>query len=150
MRNLSEPNIFRQHAETKFFGKDTRQKPHAFRWWECDCDPVTQGDEGCTGNEPALLNGWDQPNPPLEKFAFRLHADGSLEFKGHLDAAGAASGSIAFVLPGATVGEVNFRPPNNQFFHTTITDDSGATFTLALVRINATTGAVTITWPAVG
>lgn len=157
MRNIGQDNDAKQISRNRWGIKDTRQKPLAFRWWEPDCTPVADDDPdsgavstGCTGDEPGLENGWAQPDPPLEKFAFRKHADGSLEFKGHLDAAGASSGSIAFHLPGVNAGEVNFLPSNDQFFHTTITDDSGLTFTLALVRINKTTGAVTITWPAVG
>lgn len=157
MRNLSQDNPYKQIARNKQWTKDTRQKPLAFRWWQPGCVPDTDDDpdsgaaaNGCTGQEPGLENGWAQPDPPLEPFAFRKHADGSLEFKGHLDAAGAASGSIALHLPGVNAGEVNFLPTNDQFFHTTITDDSGLTFTLALVRINKSTGAVTISWPAVG
>lgn len=146
MRNLEEPNVHGKVASNKFFIKDTRQKPHAFRWWEPGCTP---GNDGCTGDEPLLENSWAQPSPPLEKFAFRLHADGSLEFKGHLDAAGTSSGTVAVTLPGATVGDVDFLPANDQFWHTTITTDDGLTFTLALVFINAATGEITISWPAV-
>lgn len=145
MRNLHQPSTPRQVAANRFFIKDTRQKPHAFRWWEPDC---TVGD-GCAGNEPPLENNWAQPSAPLEKFAFRLHADGSLETKGHLDTSGGAvSGTVAVTVPGATAGEVDFRLPNNQFFHTTITTDDGTTFSLALVELAAATGEITITWPA--
>lgn len=146
MRNLTEPSLYQQVAANRFRTQDTRQKPHAFRWWEPDCDPET--DSGCTGEEPPLENGWLQVEPPLERFAFRLHADGSLEFKGHLDAANASSGTVAVTLPGAVVGEYNFLLANDQFWPTVITDDGGTSFTIALVHINATTGEVTITWPA--
>ena len=142
-RSLFEPTPDRATASNRFQIKDTRQKPLAFRWWEPDC---VVGD-GCTGEEPPLVNGWAQVTPPLELFAFRLHADGSLEFKGHLDAAGASSGTVAFTLPGANAGEVDFRLANDQYWHTTITTDDGITFFLALVFVEASSGDVTITWP---
>ena len=147
MRNLSEPNTQRQIAATKFVGKDTRQKPHAFRWWEPEC---TAGEDGCTGQEPPLENSWEQPSDAsgLEKFAFRLHADGSLEFKGHLNAENASSGTVAVTLPGANPGEVDFRLAKDQFFHTVITTDDGTTFMIALVFVAQGTGEVTISWPA--
>jgi len=56
---------------------------------------------------------------------------------------------VAVTLPGATVGEVDFRPPRDQYWHTTIIEVPGTQFTLALVLIDATTGEVTISWPAV-
>lgn len=146
MRNLSEPNLYKQAARTAFGVKDTRQKPHAFRWWQPECTPGT--DEACTGDEPPLLNSWLQPSSPLEPFAFRLHADGSLEFKGHLNGADAVSGTVAVTLPGANAGEVDFRPDNDQYFVTVITPDDGASFQTAMVFIDATTGDVTITFPA--
>lgn len=146
--NIHEPTGLRKLAKTTFVGKDTRQKPLAFRWWEPDCDPVTQADEGCTGDEPPLENGFAQPAAPLEPFAFRLHADGSLEFKGHLDADAAVTDTVAVTLPGANAGEVDFLPDMDTYFHTTIIEAGGTQFTLALVFIDSTTGAVTISWPA--
>lgn len=132
--------------------KYTRQKPLAFHWWTPDCSATDDAGQGCTGDEPPLINNWAQPDPPLEKFAFRLHTDGSLEFKGHLDASGAASGTVAFVLPGLYTDPADalpdFRPPNDQFFHTTITTDDGTSFSLAQVHIDSDTGEVTIVWPA--
>lgn len=117
----------------------------AGRWWEPDCTLDPYGIT-CTGLEPALENGWAQPSSPLERFAFRLHADGSLEFKGHLDSAGASSGTVAFTLPGANIpDEIDFRPPNDQFFLTVVYD--GANPQGAMVYIDSTTGEVTITFP---
>jgi len=46
---------------------DLRRRPLAGRW-----------------NTPTLVNGWTQPDPPLGIHQYRWHADGSLEFKGHL------------------------------------------------------------------
>lgn len=146
--NIHEPSGLRRLARTTFIGKDTRQKPLAFRWWEPEC---VVGVDGCTGDEPPLENGFAQPSPSddLEPFAFRLHADGSLEFKGHLDASGAVTDTVAVTLPGANAGEVDFRPASSQYWFTTIIEAGGTQFTLALVFIDSTTGEVTISWPAV-
>jgi hypothetical protein len=118
--------------------------PLAFRWRTPDIDDIDV--------TPPLENGWAQVDPPLERFSYRLHTDGSLEFKGHLDAAGASSGTVAFTLPDETYDldllAPSYRLPNDQFWHTVITDDSGSTFQIALVFIESTTGEVTITWPA--
>lgn len=145
-RSLYEPTLWRATAKNRFGVKTLKQKPLAMRWWEPECTPGGGG--GCSGDEPPLLNSWAQPSPPLEKFAFRLHADGSLEFKGHLDASAASSGTVAVTLPGAIPGEIDFLPPNDQYFVSVITPDDGATFQTALVFIESTTGDVTITWPA--
>ncbi len=151
-KNLHEPSNERGISRNRFLGKDTRQKPLAFRWWEPGC---TVGTAGCTGDEPPLENGFAQPSDAsgLEKFAFRRHADGSLEFRGHLDASGAASGTVAVTLPGANgLEEYDFLIARDQNWHTTIRTAPGTSptaFTLALVEVNATTGAVKIYWPAV-
>lgn len=155
-KSLFDPTPERKITQNRFQIKDTRQKPLAFRWWQPDCmycDDLDDDDNcasSCTGDEPELDNDWLQPTnvSGLEKFAFRLHADGSLEFKGHLNAENASSGTVAFTLPGMNTGEVNFLPEKDQYWHTTITTDDGATFFLAMVFIDSTTGEVTITWPA--
>ena len=147
-RNIYEPTTERQVRRNQNDRKVTHQKPHAFRWWVPECELPGVAAEICEGDEPELVNGWAQVNAPLEPFGFRLHADGSLEFKGHLDAAGAASGTVALTLPGANAGEVDFLPAMDQFFLTLITDDGGSSFTTAMVFIDATSGDVTITWPA--
>lgn len=160
-KSLFEPHPYREIAKANYGVHDLRQKPLAFRWWQPQCvwpleDPCTDTRNcysGCTQemNAVQFQNNWRQPSDSsgLEKFAFRLHADGSLEFKGHLDTSGgASSGTVAFTLPGAVPGEIDFLLPNSQFFHTTITNDDGLSFTLALVHIDAVTGDVTITWPA--
>lgn len=150
-RNIHEPSFPRQVRQNRFGVKGQRQKPHAGRWVvpECDETDVDEAAAGCFGDEPVLQNNWNQPSAPLEPFAFRKHMDGSLEFKGHLDASGGAvSGSVAFTLPGANDGEPDYLLPNDQYWHTTITTDDGSIFTLALVFIDAMTGDTTITWPA--
>lgn len=156
MRNIFEPNLYTLVSTNRVRNKNTEQKPGAFKWWTPDCvatptednDATDEVAAGCTGDEPPLVNGWAQPGGDLEKFAFRIHSDGSLEFKGHLDAAGASSGTVAFTLPGVVAGDHLFVLPHDQYFHTVITNDGGTTFSIALVFIDAATGDVTITWPA--
>ena len=85
-RFASEPSDGKDISANRFGTKDTRQKPGAFRWWEPDC-AGTSGELRCTGEEPPLQNDWQQPDDPaLQRFAFRKHTDGSLEFRGHLSA----------------------------------------------------------------
>lgn len=146
-RNIFEPSLYRQVQANKTRIKLSDQNPGAFKWWEPECDETDDDDAaaGCTGDEPLLENSWAQPDPPLEKFAFRLHSDGSIEFKGHLDSAAASSGTVAVTLPGAAAGEVDFRPANDQFFVTVIYDGSDPQN--AMVYIDSTTGEVTITFP---
>jgi hypothetical protein len=158
--NISEPSPTKAITANRYWTRDTRKRPLAGRWYEPGCSTdYTDTDDfyiECKGDEPPLENSWLQMTNAsgLEKFAFRLHMDGSLEFRGHLDASGGAvSGSVAVTLPGAIdpsstePARADFRPPNDQFFLTVITDDSGATFQAALVKVEAATGEVTITWP---
>lgn len=149
-RNLHEPTTERRITQNRFGVKETRQRPLASRWVTPDCDYTVEADAeaGCLDWAPALQNSFAQPTAPLEPFAFRKHMDGSLEFKGHLDASGATSGTVAFTLPGAADGEPEYIPENDQYFISAITPDNGATFQTALVFIDSTTGDVTITWPA--
>ena len=146
-RSIYEPDLYTTTAKHGFGIQGLKQKPLAMKWWVPDCDDTDEDQRagGCTGLEPPLLNGWAQPLPPLQKFAFRLHADGSLEFRGHLDSAGASSGTVAFTLPGFVPGETDFLPSLDQFFVSAIYD--GATPQSALIYIDATTGDVTITFP---
>lgn len=150
-RNIFEPTLPRTVYRNQRGLKFTSQRPHAFRWWTpgCSTADADDADAGCTGDEPALVNGWAQPAAPLQLFAFRLHADGSLEFKGHLDSAGASSGTVAVTLPGANAGEVDFLSvlDGDQFFLTVIYD--GANPQAALVYIEKSSGDVTITFPLV-
>lgn len=155
--NIGEPSPSKAITANRYWTRDTRKRPLAGRWYEPECS-TDQGDPlfytECKGDEPPLENNWLQVEDPLEKFAFRLHMDGSLEFRGHLDASGGAtSGTVAVTLPGAIdPGSTepvrgDFRPPRDQFFLTVITDDAGVSFQAALVKVDATTGEVTITWP---
>lgn len=153
-RNLYEPTEYSYIAQNRFLTKDVRQKPLASSWIHPldpgDCPPTDGGNDqfGNITEEwyPCLLNSWQQVQPPLEPFGFRLHYDGSLEFKGHLDSENATSGTIAFILPGATAGEPNYLPRGgDQFFLTVIYDGTSAR--TAMVYIDAGTGEVKITFP---
>lgn len=143
---MSSPTPEGDAARTGYRTKDARNRPLALTWREPDSADPDQADT------PALQNGWAQPSPgagptgnDLEPFAFRLHNDGSLEFKGHLDSAGASTETVALTLPGANPGEPNYLFGNDQFFDTVIYD--GSTPQKALVYIDKTTGDVTITFP---
>jgi hypothetical protein len=142
-RALSENQIEKELGRHTWSIQRQEFMPLAFRWRTPDID-----DPPPTGPTPELENGWAQVDPPLERFAYRLHADGSLEFKGHLDAAGASSGTVALTLPEPVDDEdmePSYRLPRDQFFLTVIYD--GATPESAMVFIEGSSGEVTITWP---
>lgn len=154
-RNIHEPSLYRQASANRFGVKEQRQKPHAGHWVIPDCAALLALDDprvsvaDCSIDTITLQNSWQQPSSPLELFAFRLHMDGSLETRGHLDASGGAvSGSIALTFPGAAAGEPDYLLPRDQYWHTVITTDDGTTFQIALVFIEAASGDMTITWPA--
>ena len=140
-RPLSEPSVEKEVGINTYGLQRQEFTQLAFVWRTPDIDDVLV--------TPELENGWAQPDPPLERFAYRLHTDGSLEFKGHLDAAGATSGTVALTLPDELYDplevEPSYRLPKDQFFTTAIYD--GATPQPALVYITGATGEVTITWP---
>lgn len=99
--------------------------------WETVID---SGDPNPDGEFIELQNGWAQPAAPLRSFSFRRGLS-KLDFTGHLDSAGAASGTVAFTLP------AGHRLAEDQFFLTVL--DSAIP---ALVYIEAA-GDVTITFP---
>lgn len=119
--------------------------PLAFTWQEPDI----------MAEAAPLQNLWSQPQgafATLEPFGYRLHSDGSLEFKGHLDAQdGAVSGSVALTLPDADDPKPSYRLTDmghgDQYFDTVIIDVTGLIYTPALGRIYAVSGNITITWP---
>ena len=78
-----------QAAKSQWRGTDLQRRPLAGRWIQpqgasSDTPPPDRP------TPPDLQNGWDQPDGVsagqeyLGKHEFRWHADGSLEFKGHL------------------------------------------------------------------
>jgi len=146
MPAMGEPTPESATRKIEFDVKDNRNQPYATEWLEPDSAEPDQVDT------PPLENGWAQPSPgagptgnDLEKFAFRLHSDGSLEFMGHLDSAGASTDTVAVTLPGANAGEPNYLFGDDQFWDTVIYDGSDAQN--ALVYVDKTTGEVTITFP---
>lgn len=102
---------------------------------------INEGGSNPDGEFIELQNSVEQPSAPLEEFAFRRGLP-RLEFKGHLNMESATSPVVALNIPAA------YRLDGDQYFHTTITTNDGASFTLALVFLDASTGDVTITWPA--
>lgn len=117
------------------------------RWWTPDCTP---GSGGCDGEEPTLGGGnFVQPTGDLQVFAFRLNDDGLIQTRGILDASGAASGEVAWTMPGVVAGETDFIPPttgNDTFSLRVTTDGTEAGIVNATAYIDKVTGDVTIRW----
>lgn len=148
-RNIYEPTPERRISQNRGQIKNTHQKPEAFRWIEPDC--IDSGDTICTGTEPILINSFAQPTvlSDLERFAFRLNADGKIQTKGFLDVSGAASGTVAWVMSGIAAGEEDYIPPtsNNDGFTLRVTTTGGmGGVTNATAHIDRATGDVTLTW----
>ena len=143
---IQEPTEPRQMAQIKFIGKDTRQKPLASKWIMV-LDAADCGD-GDFEWQPCFQNGYAQVTNPLEQFNFRIHYDGSLEFKGHIDVSGASSGDVAFTLPGIGGGAPDYTLDKDRYFPIALTDDGGTSFIIGLVFIESATGDVTLIWPA--
>ena len=82
-------------------------------------------------------NGWDNVGTPYEDLQYRKGASG-LEFQGHIF--GGASGSVVCViLP-------DHRPFKNVSYLTDVGDIGS--FVVGRVEIDATTGEMTVTFPA--
>lgn len=82
-------------------------------------------------------NSWDNVGDPYEKLQYRKGASG-LEFQGHIS--GGASGSVVcLILP-------DHLPFKNVSFLTDVGDIGS--FTVGRVEIDATTGEMTVTFPA--
>lgn len=151
-RNLYEPTDQSRIVQNRYKIKDTRQKPLASQW----IIPVNEGDpipDDEPEYTPELENDWLQPDAGsgFQKFAFRLHYDGSIEFQGHLDTAGGGSDStVAVTLPGANVGEPNYLAglePRLQYGDTIIIDTTANTFQKAAFLVDGDTGEVTMYFP---
>lgn len=150
-RNLYEPTRDTRINQNRYKIKDTRQKPAASQW----ITPVNAGDPIPLDEPdytPSLQAGALQPTSGdnLQKFSFRLHFDGSIEFKGVLDLAGSTSPANVVILPGAAAGEPDYIGglDDDQPWDSIISDDNFATFTLAQFYLEKATGILTITWPA--
>ena len=93
--------------------------------------------------EPSLINGYASPGAPMTPVAYRLHTKTqALEFRGHIDAANATSGEIAFYIIQP------FWHPHDISYLTDIQTDLLGSFNSCRVHISSVDGAVTLTWPA--
>jgi len=140
---LGEPNEYKEIWHNQFQTKDVRQKPEAFRWWEIDCA------NDCSGDEPSFLNSFTQATGNLEVFSFRLNTDGLIQTKGFIDVSSATSGTVAWIMPGLVLGEVDLIPPGTgsdsfSLRITTTGDETG--ITNATAYVDNTTGEVTVRW----
>lgn len=92
--------------------------------------------------EPTLLNSYVDPPAPMTTMRYRLHRlTNSLEFAGHIDATGATTDTVAFILIQP------YWPEYDISFLTDIYD--GAAFSVARCFIDSANGEVTLSWPAV-
>lgn len=167
-RPLFEQTQQRQIAANRYLTKDTRQRPFASGWvyplnaGDCglpEFDPYPLGDGSEYGYvetwTPCLVNNFEQVDPDaaenLEVFGFRMHHDGSLEFKGHLNIENANSGDVAFTLPGMNNLEPDYVEllQRDQYFESVVFNTGTVEFTIALLWVSELNGEVVITWPAV-
>ena len=101
-----------------------------------DNDPTATG-----WIEPTLLNSFVAPPAPMTRVRYRLHRRmNDLEFAGHIDATGATSNTVAFIIIQP------FWPEYTISFLTDIYD--GAAFGVARCSISSVNGEVTLIWPA--
>ena len=127
-RPLSSPSIPKDVGRLNFHTRQLQRKPLAGIW-------IT----------PTLINGWTQPDPPWGTMQYRLHKDGSLEFKGHL--VPGTTATVAFVLPDSIGLDPSYLPGHDVSFLTDV--ETGVNiFSIARVVIDSTTGDVTIYFPA--
>lgn len=124
-RSLYEDNIYSRTAKSQWTGEDLQHRPLAGRWNR----PRNNGDPFLNGSgkiQPELQSGWGQPSDDipaqaqLGKHEFRLHMDGSLEFKGFLIPG--SWDSLVYTLPGTSETEPNYIPPHRISFLTDVFD----------------------------
>lgn len=96
-------------------GTDLQHRPFAGRWNYVR--NATEDERVGRGKvQPILQNGWAQPDDEvleqedLGEHEFRLHMDGSLEFKGYLIPGD--WDSLVYTLPGADETEPDYWPPH--------------------------------------
>lgn len=125
--------------------KGERLKPNLAGFWVCIGDFVDVDDPGndpecTTESSPPYEDGTTYAGPPYAFPAFRHGLDGNLEFRGHVDISGASSPATLCTLPS------EWRPEHDVSWITDLVD--GASFVLARVAVDSSTGVVTLTWPA--
>lgn len=145
MRRLTYDSLGRRHMKLASRVRQERQKPNLPGFWVCIGDFVDVGDPGndpaCTSpSSPPYEDGTTYAGSPYAFPAFRHGLDGNLEWRGHVDVSGASSPATLCTLPS------EWRPGNDVSWLTDIYDGSG--FQIARVSIDASTGVVTLTWPA--
>lgn len=145
MRPLKYDTRGRRLAKTQTRVRQERLKPNLAGFWVCIGDFVAVDDPGndpdCTSqSSPPYEGGTTYAGPPFAYPAFRHGLDGNLEFRGHVDVSGATSPATLCTLPG------EWRPDHDVSWPTDLVD--GASFVIARVSVDASTGVVTLTWPA--
>lgn len=103
-------------VKARWVGTDLRRRPLAGRW-----------------NTPDLENGWAQPDAPLGIHQYRWHADGSLEFKGHL-VPGDWNAKVYDLAPAIGV-EPNYWPEHEISFLNDVFDPDTEQFAIGRVVI---------------
>lgn len=103
-----------------------------------DIDTINKRNHTTAWIPVTLLNSYANPASTYSNPFYRMYRD-ELQFKGHIDATTATSGTVAFTLLRP------FWPLKDITFLTDIYN--GTAFTYSRVLISATTGNVTISWP---
>jgi hypothetical protein len=118
-RNIHDETDTTEITKAKWTGRDLQHRPLAGRWNRVrDTGESFQTGKGKV--QPVLQNGWAQPDPgdpdeqDLGQHEFRLHMDGSLEFKGHLIPG--TWDSLVYTLPGNDEAEPDYIPTHEISF----------------------------------
>lgn len=117
-RPVYDENDHQQVTKAQWKGKDLSHRPLAGRWnfVRNPSGPLSTDQTGRGKVQPQLQNGWTQPDSTdpaqedLGQHEFRLHMDGSLEFKGYL--VPGTWDSLVYTLPGADETEPDYFPPH--------------------------------------
>lgn len=114
-RPVYDPTDTTNIEQAKWTGRDLQHRPLAGRWnYVRNAAQAAQVGRGKV--QPVLQNGWSQPDDgeeeqeDLGEHEFRLHTDGSLEFKGYLIPG--TWDSLVYTLPGADDSEPDYFPPH--------------------------------------
>jgi hypothetical protein len=150
-RNLSRDTPIRRISENQEGVGDEQRKPVLPGFWVYVGDYVGPGDPGndpayTSDSSPAYQDGTTYAGPPYDYPAFRHGVDGALEWKGHVDISGATSPAVLCTLPAEWRPKDQWQDPMDVSWPTDLWD--GAAFTIGRVGIDATTGDVTLVWPA--
>ena len=114
------PKAVRENTANKTRQRRERQFPGI---WVYVGDPLATG----MTTTPDFLNGWTYLGTSY--VGFRHGMDGETEYVGTLDASGASSGTVAFILPPP------YRPFNKTYSFVTDLDQGGGLFNVARVAV---------------